>query len=141
MPKLLTIDSRDRADLTNLATNSIRILIDQSITFRKISLIFMDLPVDEQDVDDEESCYYMSFAELGNNVRGCSYADQSTFILIRASDLGYRSMSFENESYTQELDLGSQKTFSEFNITLRYRKNAAQPLQLVSEWSCILRYE
>jgi hypothetical protein len=141
MPKLLTIDSRDRANLSDTATNSIRVIISEGITFQKLSLIFMDLPIDIPDVEDEESCYYMTIAELPKNVRGANYADQSTFILIRNSDVGYRSMSFENESYSQQVDLKSPQTFTEFNITLRYRKGATNELQLISDWSCILRYE
>jgi hypothetical protein len=50
-----------------------------------------------------------------------------------------RSFAFENLSYDQTIDLGSNQSFSEFNVQMRYRVDAAQPLEMVSDYSLIFR--
>jgi hypothetical protein len=137
---LLAIDSRDREN-PSANTDSIRIVLENSIQFRKISLIFMDLPIDTNEAGDSECSYYMKIRELPSNVRGAQYGDAASFILIKNSAVGFRSMSFENESYAQEIDIGEPKMFSELNISLHYRKNAATTLSMTSDWSAIFRIE
>lgn len=138
----LTIDSRERDDYNTTPSHNIRIVIENSITFRKISLVFMDLPIDaDAEGDNSESCYYMKFREFPKNIRSSNFSDASNFILVKRSAVNYRSMSFENESFAQTIDLGNEKTFSEFNISLHYRTGAAVPLSLVSDWTAIFRTE
>lgn len=109
---LLTIDSRDRENTTSTATETVRIVLENSIQFKKISLVFMDLPIGEDDTGGSlESSYFMRIAELPANVRGTSYADSAAFILIKNASVGYRSISFENSSYSQTIDLGEYKIF------------------------------
>lgn len=139
---LLSIDSRARDDYDTTQPNNIRIVIENSISFRKISLVFADLSIDPDSAGDNiESCYFMKFREFPKNVRGAAFQDSSSFILVKRSAVSYRSMSFENESFAQTIDLGEEKTFSEFNISLHYRSGAAVPLSLTNDWSAVFRVE
>lgn len=142
---LLSIDSRDRENYDDTDAKDIKIVFDRSISFQKISLIFFDLPVivDEtvEDITDNESCYYLNIKQLPFGVRGASYSDRSSFILMRTSDLNQRTIQFENTSYTQTIDLGRKVDFSEFDISIRYRKNATAVLNMSSDWSALFRID
>ena len=136
---LLTIDSRDREDYNTTYSNDIRVLLENSLTIKSISLIFMDIPVDSQD---SESIYFMTIKELGNkNVRGSPYRDAASFIQIKNAPFGMRTLAFENQSYIQSITFVQPKTISEFNIRLRYRVNAASPLVMSADYSAIFRIE
>lgn len=136
---LLTIDSRDREDYDTTTSNDIRIVLENSLTIKSISLVFMDIPVDSQD---SESIYYMTIKELGDkNVRGSRYRDAASFIQIKNAPYGMRTLAFENQSYIQSITFPQPKTISEFNIRLRYRVNAASPLVMSADYSAIFRIE
>jgi hypothetical protein len=98
----------------------------------------MDFPVDGSETD-QEAVYFITIAELPKTCRGTRYADQCSFIQVRTSDVGYRSLAFENESFTHTIDLGKPQTFTEFNITIRYRLNTSETLVLESDYSAIFR--
>jgi hypothetical protein len=87
---LLTIDSRDREDYDTTTSNDIRIVLENSLSIKSISLVFMDIPVDSQD---SESIYYMTIKELGDkNVRGSRYRDAASFIQIKNAPYGMRTL-------------------------------------------------
>ncbi len=133
--RLFTIDSRDR-ETGSSGIENIRIIIEGGITFRKISLIFADIP---NDATDTESLYFITFRELGGGVRGSRYGDSASFVQCKMAATDQRSFAFENLSYAQTIDLGSNRTFNEFNIQMRYRVDASEPLQMVSDYSLIFR--
>jgi len=133
--RLFTIDSRDREAGADGIEN-IRLVIEGGITFRKISLIFADIP---NDVSDTESLYFITIKELGSGVRGSRYNDNASFIQCKMAATNQRSFAFENLSYAQTIDLGSNQSFSDFNVQMRYRVDAAQPLEMVSDYSLIFR--
>lgn len=135
---LLTLDSRARDDYDTTTSKDVRIEIENSISFRKISLIFMDLPVDDSV---NESIYYIRFREFPKNIKSASFQDYGAFCVVKQAGNGFRSISFENETFAQTIDLGEVKTFSEFNISLHYRNGASAPLTLTSDWSIICRIE
>ena len=138
----LTIDSRNRENYENTLSSDIRIVFQDPVEFSKISLVFMDLPIDEDSSgNNDESCYFMRIEELPKNIISSQFSDQASFILVKRSPVNYRSMSFENETFMQTIDLGSKQRFSEFNIRLFYRSNAAAQLSLVSDWNAVLRLE
>ena len=87
--KLFTIDSRDREN-TSDGQENIRLTIEGGITFRRISLIFADLPNDV----DNESIYFMTIRELGNGVRGTRYNDNASFVQIKTAPTDSRSFAF-----------------------------------------------
>jgi hypothetical protein len=133
--RLFTIDSRDR-EPGAAGIQDITLKIEGGITFNKISLIFADIP---NDVADTESLYFITIRELGTGVRGTRYNDNASFIQCKMAGLDQRSFAFENLSYSQTIDLGQNKTFTEFNVQLRYRADAAAPLEMVSDYSLIFR--
>lgn len=133
--KLFTIDSRDREN-TSGDINNIRLTIEGGITFRRISLIFADIP---NDSTDSESLYFITIRELGNGVRGTRYNDSASFVQCKMAATNQRSFAFENLSYAQTVDLGQNRTFTEFNVQIRYRTDAAKPLEMTSDYSCIFR--
>lgn len=132
---LLNIDSRDRVNPHNLNRESIRVRFDNPITFRKISLIFMDMP---NEATDTESMYYVTIEEIGYGCRGAKAGDSASFIQIKNAPTEYRSFAFENQSFNQVIDLGQNRNFTEFNIKIRYR-SGAEPLQIGLDYSCIFR--
>jgi hypothetical protein len=118
---------------------NIRIVLENSISIKRISLVFMDIPVDDSTT---ESIYFMTIQELGDKgVRGTRYRDSASFIQIKNAAKGFRTLAFENQSYLQSIDLGQPRTFSEFNIRLRYRVDAEIPLTMSSDYSSIFRIE
>ena len=134
MEQLLIIDSRDRVDQTDDRAH-IRIVFRKPVQFSRISLLFMDMP---NDSSDSESIYYITVDELPNGVRGSQVSDNSTFCQIKTIPQGYRSMSFENLSFHQEIDLGNPQTFTEFNIHMRYRQDAVN-LAINNDYSIIFK--
>ena len=135
LTKLFTIDSRDRQG-DNSSIEDIKLIIEGGITFRKISLIFADIP---NDVSDSESLYFITVRELGTGVRGSRYNDNASFVQCKLAAAHQRSFAFENLSYAQTIDLGSNQTFTEFNVQMRYRQDADEPLEMVSDYSLIFR--
>jgi hypothetical protein len=133
--RLFTIDSRDREPGSS-GNEDIRLVIEGGITFRKISLIFADIP---NDAADTESLYFITIRELGSGVRGTRYNDNASFIQCKLAGLNQRSFAFENLSYSQTVDLGQNMTFNEFNVQLRYRVDAAEPLEMTNDYSLIFR--
>jgi hypothetical protein len=136
--RLLTIDSRDREDTANEDKTRIRVMFEGGISFKSISLIFMDLPIDG-DENDDEAVYFITIEELPQKVRGSKNSDKSTFVQVRSSDVGGRSLAFENNSFNQIITLPHEQTFTEFNIIIRYRLKTAETLKLVSDYSCIFK--
>lgn len=134
--KLFTIDSRDRENSASSAVENIRLTIEGGITFRRISLIFADIP---NDASDTESLYFITIRELGTGVRGSRYNDNSSFVQCKMAATNQRSFAFENLSYAQTIDLGSNQTFTEFNVQLRYRQDADAPLEMINDYSLIFR--
>ena len=132
--QLLIIDSRDRVDQSDDRTN-IRIVFQKPVQFSRISLLFMDMPNDSSDT---ESIYYITVDELPNGVRGSQITDNASFCQIKTIPQGYRSMSFENLSFNQEIDLGKRQLFTEFNIHLRYRQDAVN-LAVNNDYSIIFK--
>ncbi len=88
--RLFTIDSRDREAGADGIEN-IRLVIEGGITFRKISLIFADIP---NDVSDTESLYFITIKELGSGVRGSRYNDNASFIQCKMAATNQRSFAF-----------------------------------------------
>jgi hypothetical protein len=136
--KLLVLDSRDRDDITNEDRKKIRLTFPHGINFRKISLVFMDFPIDASE-DDEEALFYITIDELPINVQGTNYADRASFVQVRTSDSGGRSLAFQESSFSQTIDLGSVQTFTEFNITIRYRLKTTETLIINSDYSAIFK--
>jgi hypothetical protein len=134
--KLFTIDSRDRETGSSDGIENIRLNIERGITFRSISLIFADIPNDSAD---SESLYFITIRELGTGVRGSRYRDSASFVQCKMAATNQRSFAFENLSYAQTVDLGQNHTFTEFNVQMRYRKDAAEPLAMTSDYSLIFR--
>lgn len=134
--KLFTIDSRDRETVGSDGIENIRLNIEQGITFRSISLIFADIP---NDSTDSESLCFITVRELGTGVRGSRYNDNASFVHCKMAATNQRSFAFENLSYAQTVDLGQNHTFTEFNVQMRYRTDAAEPLQMTSDYSLIFR--
>jgi hypothetical protein len=134
MEQLLIIDSRDREDQAGDRTD-IRIVFQKPITFSRISLLFMDMPNDSSDT---ESIYYITVDELPNGIRGSKISDNATFCQIKTIPEGFRSMSFENLSFNQEIDLKTPQLFTEFNIHLRYRQDAVN-LAVNNDYSIIFK--
>lgn len=134
--KLFTIDSRDRETNGTDGIENIQLKIEGGITFRKISLIFADIP---NDSSDSESLYFITVRELGNGVRGTRYNDSASFVQTKMAATNQRSFAFENLSYAQTVDLGANKTFTEFNVQLRYRSDAVDPLTMTNDYTMIFR--
>jgi len=134
--QLLAIDSRDRENQVSEDRTKIRVVFQNPVEFREISLIFVDMPNDNVDT---ESLYYMTIEEVGFGCRGSKAGDESTFIQIKQAPTNYRSLAFENQSFEQTIDLGMKKTFTEFNIKMRYRMNATSDLVISSDYSCMFR--
>ena len=136
---LLTIDSRDREDYDTTTSNDIRIVLENSLSIKSISLVFMDIPVDS---NDSESIYYIIIKELGDkNVRGSRYRDVASFAQVKTAPYGKRTLAFENQSYIQSITFPQPKTISEFNIRIRYRVKASAPLIMTSDYTAIFRIE
>jgi hypothetical protein len=132
--QLLIIDSRDRVNQVDDRTN-IRVVFQNPLRFSRISLLFMDMPNDSSDT---ESIYYITIDELPYGVRGAKSTDNASFCQIKTIPQGYRSMSFENLSFNQEIDLGMPRIFTEFNIRLKYRQDAVD-LAVSNDFSIIFK--
>ena len=135
---LLTIDSRDRENDANTDRTKIHIKFERPLTFQSISLIFMDFPF-QFDETDLESMYFINIEELPNNVRGSTFSDIASFIHIRSAPSNARSVSFENQHFTQTITLNKPTVFEGFHITIRYRSKSTEALQIPSDYSCIFR--
>lgn len=136
---LLIIDSREREDFDNTDPTNIRILLENSIKIKKISLVYIDLPVDGNDT---ESNYYLTIQELGEKgLRRTRYRDTASFIHIKGAPQGFRSIAHENQTFSQSIELHKERNFTEFNIQLRYRANTSTPLVINNDYTVIFKIE
>jgi hypothetical protein len=136
----LIIDSRDRENTATEDRSTIRINFAEPRTFQRVSLVYCDFPIDAAE-DDEESIYYITIKELPRPVIGANQTDEATFLQIRTTDTGFRSLAFESSSFPQTIDLGSRQSFRSFTIQVRYRYAATDQLILNSDYVLILRLE